>query len=502
MFVAGENFLTGTNYDIPTIPFAHKQEVSIALDLLQNTSKMLEKLENKECIESYFTGVVSNYGNLLLVSSYQDENNSLLGLDGCHVSALLHDKSSEWMNFSSLPCNITMSLTALAEAWTRSADGPKAFDEHLMSGYYGSYAISYCLSKMVEDRCELHFNTAIMVVVTICNVIKLVCMTTMAWNPEFQSLVTLGDAIASFLRKPDGNTLGMCLGDKSHFSKFRNWQPSRIPHSFKHHFWYGAASFERWCISNVLSLVTLVTACSLLLGRPNGSVSIWKIGLGTIRPDTILGLNNPQGSLLGMILLANTPQLLLSFHYFMYNSLYTTMLLGKEWSDYAHQRKSLSVTSPTGQQRTTYRLQLPYRYGIPFLVMSGTLHWLISESIFLVSIKSYYFTGSENPKNNIITCGYSPIATIVTVIVGAMGMLLTFVIGYRRYKPGMPLVGSCSAAISAACHPPDGDKDATVSRLRWEVVEDPQSKGQRNVVDHCSFTSFKVTKPVAGRRYA
>ena len=35
----------------------------------------------------------------------------------------------------------------------------------------------------------------------------------------------------------------------------------------------------------------------------------------------------------------------------------------------------------------------------------------------------------------------------------------------------MPLAGSCSAVISAACHPPSGSIDTTLSRVMWEEID-------------------------------
>lgn len=54
------------------------------------------------------------------------------------------------------------------------------------------------------------------------------------------------------------------------------------------------------------------------------------------------------------------------------------MLLADEWS------KGHRVTSPSSKQRSTYRLQLPYRYGVPLLIKSAFLHRLLSQSFYVV----------------------------------------------------------------------------------------------------------------------
>ena len=172
------------------------------------------------------------------------------------------------------------------------------------------------------------------------------------------------------------------------------------------------------------------------------------------------------------------------------------MLLGNEWTNYAHQRKSLRVTSPCGQQRSSYWLQLPYTYSIPLLVLSGLMHWLVSQSLFLARI------GQSDGQGNIdvitSTCGYSPIAIIFTIIVGSIMVIGVILNGFWRYRPGMPLAPSCSAAISAACHPLAGDGNAARSLVRWGEVPALTADG----LAHCTFTSdADVTMPIFGRLY-
>lgn len=69
--------------------------------------------------------------------------------------------------------------------------------------------------------------------------------------------------------------------------------------------------------------------------------------------------------------------------YFVYNSLYTRLCAEKEWCSYGTDYYSLRVTIPQGQQRSKYRLQLPYRYSIPLIVVSIVLHWLVSNALYV-----------------------------------------------------------------------------------------------------------------------
>jgi hypothetical protein len=175
------------------------------------------------------------------------------------------------------------------------------------------------------------------------------------------------------------------------------------------------------------------------------------------------------------------------------------MLLSNEWGSFRDDRKPLRVSSPRGYQRSTYFLQLPYIYAIPLLIMCGILHWLVSQSIFLANVT--ITDGNGNPvAKSLTTCGYSPIAIIFTLVLSTA--LLTFGIGlgFRKLNPHMPVVGSCSAAISAACHGPPDEVDAAFLPLQWGEVVVPSVA--TNPVGHCSFSSNEVAEPISGRMYA
>ncbi|KAG8531669.1 uncharacterized protein KY384_003301 [Bacidia gigantensis] len=238
-------------------------------------------------------------------------------------------------------------------------------------------------------------------------------------------------------------------------------------------------------------------------------------------------------SLTSTTLIANSPQLLLYYLYFAYNSLYTCMLMGEEWSEFAYSRKSLRVTSPRETQRSTYRLQLPYRYGIPLMMYSGFQHWLVSQSFFLVILKAYDDAGFSDPDHDITTCGYSPSAVLATIIFVFVGVVTGLVLSCQKYKAGMPLVGSCSAAITAACHHPVNDGRASLKPVKWGVYERKQQKRTSPVTvkdlptrlsvgagaiafepdhyqqssrspekaEYCSFASIKVQTPAEGTLY-
>jgi hypothetical protein len=75
----------------------------------------------------------------------------------------------------------------------------------------------------------------------------------------------------------------------------------------------------------------------------------------------------------------------------------------------------------------------------------------------------------------------------------------------RSLGTGMPIIGTNSAAISAACHPVVGDEDAATKALMYGVVEGPPRDqgmaGDRGDVAHVCFSSFEVTPLEDGRMY-
>lgn len=111
-----------------------------------------------------------------------------------------------------------------------------------------------------------------------------------------------------------------------------------------------------------------------------------KLGFGAVDPRTIMAMGVDRA--FENTLIANSPQIMASFIYFLYNSVFTNMLLGHEWATYSYKRKGLRVTTEgQGSQRSSYFLSLPYRWAIPLMATSSLMHWVVSQSIFFVIIE-------------------------------------------------------------------------------------------------------------------
>ncbi|KAE8393115.1 hypothetical protein BDV23DRAFT_180994 [Aspergillus alliaceus] len=422
--------------------------------------------------------------------------------------------------------------------------------------------ISGCMSKDKEQRCQLFYSPPIAIAVIVSNVIKVVCMYLTARSSRKDIFLTVGDAISSFLTHPDPNTEGRCLMSRadvthgpqswaavtllSNLGRFKGYRlhrsavsvagtplvdvpqgsdslprdyPTMLPERKR---WFQAASVWRWtatlgfllcCVATSIFLFCLSIAGSNIYGSIPRA---WDIGFGKATAQTMIQDRNISNTVISLVLLTNTPQMILSILYFLCNSLMTCMLIAAEYDDYATQRKPLRVSWPKGQQRSTYYLSLPYRYGAPLLLFSVIMHWLLSQSIFFVNIQAYDVRDQPDPSKSTRGCGYSPIAIFCGLLVSGVAIIALLGLSCRRLKSRMPLATHCSAAISAACHPPPDDHDAALKPVMWgEVVghrldeQDPRGStayfgaGPDSSIKyaHCTFTSQEVNAPNPVRLY-
>lgn len=148
---------------------------------------------------------------------------------------------------------------------------------------------------------------------------------------------------------------------------------------------------------------------------------------------------------------------------------------------------------------------------VSFFVM----HWLVSQNTFIIRVNKFDCNG--NLERGWTTTGYSFIPCFIgkkhfirikyfandnlkTVNLGFLLLIFQIIHGnLRKYPNAMPLAFSCSAAISAACHRPEADKEAHLLPVQWGVVE--ETTNDRNT-KYCSFTTSRdVIAPSVGSFY-
>jgi hypothetical protein len=171
------------------------------------------------------------------------------------------------------------------------------------------------------------------------------------------------------------------------------------------------------------------------------------------------------------------------------------MASSKEWNTYASSRKGLRVTKATGEQRSTYFLQLPYKWALPLMIISGFLHWLLSQTFFLTRIDYHDENGKLEQWKSACGVSFSSLITFCFVALSLVcGLLL---IARWPMFPRLPLAENCSLMISAACHPALDEVEPQLAKVKWGVVPDLLVDGYK----HCSLSSKEVEKPEVGEKY-
>lgn len=179
------------------------------------------------------------------------------------------------------------------------------------------------------------------------------------------------------------------------------------------------------------------------------------------------------------------------------------MISASEWDSFALFQKGLRVSGvPRGEQRVTHFLQLPYRYSIPLMGFSTLLHWLISQSIFVVSVvtDSEIFksgggitTTISKTGGNWITCGYALTPMMIVFLLGFVLVGYAIFIGRGSLHSNIPISLSNSRIIATECHPEPFREGEAYRKLQWGP--------RRNAIDgsvQYAFSSAPVDQDIIG----
>lgn len=241
VYLVSREFLSGAPFSYyPTVRSEQKYLVAYQKNLTS-----LERLENKQCVEVYTAPIVSSHSDLLLISTYSNNTNSLLDTNHQLMQLLPStDKVSDQWSDPDGSYNTSFSICL-------------PFSEDMCSTSFANVSdlenwLQYCLCVPTEEHCKLQFSLVIMVVVIVCNLIKFGCMSTIAWKEDLEPLVTLGDAVASFLDRLDVTTEGNCTAGKGRFEKSKSWDLLSCRWDSKRLLLFRAASSRRWILCNIL----------------------------------------------------------------------------------------------------------------------------------------------------------------------------------------------------------------------------------------------------------
>lgn len=208
----------------------------------------VEEMDATRCIDTYRVAFQSSRGNLLLVSDDKKDEN----------------RTAEIFDISGYPY-----LWMCGQSGERVAGilaGNSTCEDYLLelrttSGGWkplGS-SVKECYSQKTEEHCKLLFSSALCWTVTAFNLAKGVLMLFVAFGMgEEDPLMTIGDAVASFLQYQDESTADMCLKSKDHFVA-QHWSKGPIQYDLKPQWKSVAVSPGAWL------LCFLLYACVSLL---------------------------------------------------------------------------------------------------------------------------------------------------------------------------------------------------------------------------------------------
>ncbi|VUC38177.1 unnamed protein product [Clonostachys rosea] len=548
VWFADESFAKGAPFNETAI-----RDYYIPPDIVGASTKRLqqrliagefEKLSNDECINSYAKPLLQDRGDVVLIVDRPDSctnfpkisynafgecgNTSATSLytmvnyeNG--MTPLISPRVTNWFSWICSQRQYYVDEKNSADPLPGELCSDGAWRKQLGADPWTvGTKVHYCLSEKLPNECQINVAISLLYVVIGFNIVKLVLILTMAssnWITH-KPLVTLGDAAASFIAIPDPRTKRMCLLSNKVIIDHRGDQVvSATMYQPQKRKWASGVSKRRWIIASFLTFIALAVILGLLgygiymlntRYQRGGFNFLWSLGLGSITPYNLIQWNIPKSgdiAVIATVLVVNLPQVLLSVLYIILNGLFTTMAAGAEWSSFSHKNhQPLRVSYPKSTQRSSFFLQLPYQYGVPMLILSVLMHWLISQSIFLSQINEWYTyqfkdfktTDASQWKSPNITAGYSPVAIAATCLIIAVIFSAAVVLGMRPLKGSIPVAGSCSLAISAACHTPEGTSE--LLPLRWGVVTAANS--DHGGIGHCSFSNYQVELPQAGNFYA
>ena len=230
------------------------------ISYLQNNINSLRRLDNAACIQVYNGDLVSDWRHVLVVSSQTNHTETILNV---FPSYLDKQDLRQWQcsspGMGSTHCDFN-SLAATANTWQLPSVIFYNSTQGLVLKDGQNVPVQYCLAESVKPACSVGVSFPIMVIVIVCNSVKIICLL-LALLTKFQPLVTVGDAIASFMARPDDSTYGHCNLSARNV-RDGDWKPNRygpfkapaIPKAWKsyQYRWYSGASGQRWILCTVL----------------------------------------------------------------------------------------------------------------------------------------------------------------------------------------------------------------------------------------------------------
>ncbi|KAH8204665.1 hypothetical protein TruAng_001140 [Truncatella angustata] len=372
-------------------------------------------------------------------------------------------------------------------------------------------AVVFTSQASSSPTCSVIISSPLLGVVAFLNLAAFGSIAILLSRSNFEPLATLGDAIRTFLSRPDPTTTGTSLLSKQDVRDGR-WGYGEAKYFAPGvHLWLFSPSLARWSLM-IFSWVALAVPTALALGLAiYADPASMSTQFGTATPDTSYLFPSPI-SRLQMALLTSLPQFLLAILYLVTNSHLSTYYLSHELTLFALGPRGLRVSSdPAGAQTTSLYLTLPRPISWVLLVLFIGMGFVLSQAVFpATATLSASISTSTYDMNQAISVGLSTQALLILLALLFALMLMVVGLGLRQspaaalvngQEKGNPLAlkgGSCSAALSAKCHTAAGEVEPWRQELTWGVVADGIGMQQ----GRCGFSALSVGAVDVGRAYA
>ena len=205
----------------------------------------LERLNPSQCIEEYAVNFATKRRNLILVTNDTDR--------------LAEPRTYNNYNSAVMPPSIRCPSDPFD--WICGQRGGDCLNRDVENGLelcpvaYKSIdrsrweplgnKVDHCLSEQVAGICKVQFSTAIAWTVIAFNLSKVILLLGIFFLLREDPLITMGDAVASFLERKDETTAGLCLMGRHQIAL---WGMPPIPQPYKSitRRWLDVVSKGRW----------------------------------------------------------------------------------------------------------------------------------------------------------------------------------------------------------------------------------------------------------------
>lgn len=229
--------------------------------VLLNASQF-ERLEKSDCVDAYANEIITKRRSVIVISNDRPfpENGSVLLAAWARTGQQV---SSSYAWLCTLP-DSPYAIPGLPNTYSyfRGNTCPVQIDRNRLdidNWRPTNISADYCMSELVQEECGFYANLAILWTVFACNIVKLIIMAYMIVSSIIDKpLMTIGDAVVSFIMDPDMTTVNTGIQTKAKMVKLsrkkkvpvdKRWQVADAGQwkvKGRSRRWFNAASKTRW----------------------------------------------------------------------------------------------------------------------------------------------------------------------------------------------------------------------------------------------------------------